>query len=79
MVYCNFIKATNEKIIYNIGGSVNDITGELVIRPSDGLPFEITKQPENSAVSPIHIEFMIERHIQELKKKNYPKKMAYEI
>ena len=77
MVYCNFIEKTDEKIKYSIGGTVNDITGELEIKPD--LSWKITKQPQNSKVCILHIEWMLGRHIQEFKKKSYPKKMAYEI
>ncbi len=79
MVYCDFIKAENNKILYKIGGTVKDITGQLTINSSDGFSFEITKQPDNSKVSPRHIEYMIRNNIRNFKKKLYPEKMSYEI
>ena len=79
MVFCNFVKAEDNQIIYAFGGTSKDLTGELVITPSDPLSFRVIKEPENSKVSQRHIEYMIGRHIQELKKKMYPPKMAYQI
>lgn len=79
MVYCNFIKAINDKAIYSIGGTIKDITGELTIDLSNDFSFEVTKQPENSEVCPTHIEFMIGHHLQEFRKRLYPSKMAYQI
>ena len=79
MVFCDFVKTENNKIIYAFGGTSKDITGELAIAPSDPLSFEVTKDPENCKVSLRHIEYMIGRHIQEFKKGMYPPKMSYQI
>lgn len=79
MVFCDFVKTENDKIIYAFGGTSKDLTGELIIAPSNPLSFEVTKEPENSKVSTRHIEYMIGRHIQELKKGMYPPRMAYQI
>lgn len=79
MVYCDFIKAENNRILYKIGGTVKDITGQLAINPSDNFSFEVTKQPDNSKVSTRHIEYMIRNNIRSFKEKLYPEKMSYEI
>lgn len=79
MVFCNFLKAEENKAIYVFGGTSKDLTGELIIVSSDPLSFKVTKEPENSKVSQRHIEYMIGRHIQEIKKKMYPPRMAYQI
>lgn len=79
MVYCNFVKAEDDRVIYAFGGTSKDLTGELVIMSSNPLSFRVIKEPENSKVSQRHIEYMIGRHLQELKRKKYPLKMAYEI
>ena len=74
MVYCNFVKAEDDRVIYAFGGTSKDLTGELVIMSSNPLSFRVTKEPENSRVSQRHIEYMIGRHLQELKRKKLPSK-----
>ena len=74
MVYCNFVKAEDDHVIYAFGGTSKNLTGELVIILSKPLSFKVIKEPENSKVSQRHIEYMIGRHLQELKRKKYPPK-----
>ena len=79
MVFCDFVKTENNKIIYAFGGTSKDITGEGAIAPSDPPSFEVTKDPEISKLSLRHIEYMIGRLIQEFEKGMYPPKMSYQI
>jgi hypothetical protein len=79
LVFCDLLRIEESVIIYKIGGTSRDLTGELVIRPSDNCSFELRKEPENSEVALRHIEYMISRHRQEFREGNYPERMAYQI
>jgi len=79
MVFCDILIIEENAIIYKIGGTSEDLTGELLIRPSDNFSFELRKEPENSRVALRHIEYMIGRHRQEFREGKYPERMSYQI
>ena len=79
MVFADLLRIEEDAIIYKFGGTPKDLTGELVIRPSDNFSFEVTKQPENSKAALRHIESMISRHKQEFRQGKYPERMSYQI
>ena len=78
MVYCNLIKKQKDEVVYAIGGTTKDITGELVINYKDKT-YTLTKPPENSKVYDRHISSMVFRAMSRLVKGEFPQKLSYEI
>ena len=78
MVYCDFVSANNNEIVYLIGGRTDDITGKLVIHMDDE-SYELVSPPEKSKVYDPLIASMLRRNIDNFKKGIYKKKMSYEI
>lgn len=78
MVYCNFIERLNDKLIYAIGGSIDDITGRLEIDLKTK-SFEVTTPPRNSQVYDKHIAAMLRKRLPDLINGNHKEKMSYEI
>lgn len=78
MVYCRLIRKDNNILIYAIGNTINDITGEMALNTQD-LSFEITKQPSEFEVYPLSIYKMLIKYEGELKNGNAPETMSYEI
>ena len=78
MVYCNLIKTQNDEVVYAIGGTTKDITGELVINYKNK-SFRLTKLPEKTRVYDRHISSMVSRAMSRFAKGDFPKKLSYEI
>lgn len=78
MVYCNLIKTRNDEVVYAIGGTTKDITGELVINYKDK-SYRLTKQPEESKVYDRHISSMVYRAMSRFIRGEFPQRLSYEI
>jgi len=78
MVYCNLIKQHDNEVVYAVGGSTKDITGELIINFKDKT-YALTKPPLNSKVYNRHISAMVSRAMHNFSNGVFPKRLSYEI
>lgn len=78
MVYCKLKNKSEESAIYNIGTSVDDMTGEIVFYKDLREP-EIIKQPEVERLRIPHIARIYGKYRDEFSKGNFKEKLAYEI
>ena len=78
MVYCDFVSANNNEIVYLIGGRTDDITGKLVIHMDDE-SYELVSPPKKSKVYDQLIAPMLRRNLDNFKKGIYKEKMSFEF
>ena len=78
MVFCNLLSSDGDKLIYAIGGSPEDVTGELAVNLRDG-SFDLVKAPEKTKVYARHIGAMLRKAQAKFEKGTYPERLAYEI
>ena len=78
MVYCNKIKEDGGVVMYAIGGTVNDISGEMIV-DYDNRTFEIVKQPEKSKVYSRHVSAMLQKAFSDYANGEIKERLAYEI
>ncbi|HJC49133.1 MAG TPA: hypothetical protein H9754_00905 [Candidatus Anaerostipes avistercoris] len=77
MVYCNYKSHNKETATYAYGGTVDDITGELVFYfQKDAV--EIIKEPLNGNAPMRHIMSLYGAHRKQFKSGCFKKKIAYE-
>ena len=78
MVYCRLISANENVLKYAAGGLANDLTGELQVNKGD-VSYQVTKAPERSILYPRHIEAMLSKYGEKIKRGSLIEIMAYEI
>ena len=77
MVYCNYKSHDKETATYAYGGSVDDITGELVFHFKEDA-VEIIKEPFNGNAPMRHIMSLYGTHRKQFKSGCFKEKIAYE-
>ncbi len=78
MVFCNLLFVDDKKAFYAIGGSPEDLTGELLIDTEAGT-YELLKAPENSKVYGVHIGAMLRKYQSLFEKGTFKDRIAYQI
>lgn len=78
MVYCNLMKKNKDEVVYAIGGTTSDITGELIINYKNNT-YIIAKEPDNSKVYDRHVSAMVYRSMEQFNKGIFPDKLSYEF
>ncbi len=76
MVYCNKSKQEKNSCIYNIGASIDDITGIIDINVN--CEYELIKQADNVPVTPYDIAKLISANRSDIEKGVFNDKIAYE-
>lgn len=77
MVYCNYVKNTNDSVTYAYGGTVNDITGEVVFRFTEDA-VEVTKVPKTEDAPKRHIMRLYGAQRDNFRKGIFKEKISYE-
>ena len=78
MVYCKLKKEEGSKVTYAIGGTVNDITGEMIVDYAHRT-FEMVKEPESSKVYARHVSAMLQHAFKDYARGIVKKRLSYEI
>ena len=78
MVFCNLLSVDGKVALYAMGGTPEDLTGELLV-DAENETFEILKEPEKSKVYLTHIGSMLRSNQEEFKKGVFKKRMAHQI
>ena len=60
-VFCKLLSVNEKVAVYAIGGSPEDLTGELLVDTEAGT-YELLKAPENSKVYDVHIGAMLRKY-----------------
>ena len=80
MVYCNYVSNTDRTVTYQYGARVDDITGLLVFRFSEGEEgLEIIKEPEKASPWEVHVMRLYGKERKKFKQGIFDKKISYEI
>lgn len=79
MVYCNYVKHTDDTVTYTYGETTDDITGELVFHFGEEEGIEIVREPKVHGVIIRQIHSLYGKHRKEFKQGIFKEKIAYEI
>lgn len=77
MVYCNYVKNTNDSVTYAYGGTVNDITGEVIFCFTEDV-VEVTKVPKTEDAPKRHIMRLYGAQRDNFLKGIFKEKISYE-
>ena len=78
MVFCDLLSFDGKKARYAIGGTLEDMTGELVVDLAEGT-FELVSPPKESTVYEPHIGSMLRKYQAKNKNEGFAKRMAWQI
>lgn len=78
MIYCKLRKKQKDSALYDIGATVNDITGQALFY-SDGKNPQVIKQPEKYAVRDAALVRVAVKYKKKLADEKFPEKMSVEI
>lgn len=78
MVYCKLKEKKDTFAVYNIGTTVEDMTGEIAFYKDAREP-EVLKQAEEYPVRTMHIARIYSKYMQDFANGIFKEKLAYEI
>lgn len=76
MIYCNLLRNNGDSAVYQFGGTVDDMTGEIVFY-RDKEP-EVIREPSARKVAGLWIQKLCVKYAEDIRNGVFKEKMAYE-